>query len=203
MGISDNFGNPQGLVGRLMLSGMNMGHTPMAKWGFAQFEVPPTAIIVDIGCGGGYNVKRLLERCPQGHVFGVDISAESVKKSITVNKNEVGKRCDIIQASVEALPFDDHVLDLATAFETVYFWPDLAMNFKEVRRVLADGGHFVVVNDPGDPNKHWEDKIPGMRSYTAEQVAEAMKGAGFSDIRISREKNMFCVDGAAVEQDKQ
>lgn len=200
MGISGNFGNPQGLVGRLMLSGMNMGHTPMAKWGFAQFEVSPAAIVADIGCGGGYNVKRLLERCPQGHVFGVDISAESVKKSIAVNKNEVGKRCDIIQASVEALPFDDHVLDLATAFETVYFWPDLAMNFKEVRRVLADGGRFVVVNDPGDPNKHWEDKIPGMRSYTAEQVAETMEAAGFSDIRISCEKNMFCVDGTAAEQ---
>lgn len=73
---------------------------------------------------------------------------------------------------------------------------------KEVRRVLADGGHFVVVNDPGDPNKHWEDKIPGMRSYTAEQIAQAMEGAGFSDIRISRERNMFCVDGTAAEQGK-
>jgi ubiquinone/menaquinone biosynthesis C-methylase UbiE len=197
MSISDNFGNPQGFVGRLMLSGMNMGHTPMAKWGFAQFEVPRAAIVADIGCGGGYNVKRLLERCSEGHVFGVDISEESVRKSIAVNKTEVGKRCDIVQASVESLPFDDHVLDLATAFETVYFWPDIAENFKEVKRVLADDGHFVVINDPGDPNKHWEDMIPGMTSYTAEQIAEAMKGAGFSDIRISREKNMFCVDGTA------
>ena len=200
MGVSDNFGNPKGLVGRLMLSGMNMGHTPMATWGFAQFEVPRAAIAVDIGCGGGYNVKRLLERCQEGHVFGVDISEESVRKSIAVNRNEIGKRCDIVQASVESLPFDDHVLGLATAFETVYFWPDIAENFKEVRRVLADGGHFVVVNDPGDPNKHWEDKIPGMRSYTAEQIAGAMEAAGFSDIRISREGNMFCVDGTASEQ---
>lgn len=68
MSISDNFGNPQGFVGRLMLSGMNMGHTPMAKWGFAQFEVPPAAIVVDIGCGGGYNVKRLLERFTRGRL---------------------------------------------------------------------------------------------------------------------------------------
>ena len=198
MSISDNFGNPQGLVGSLMLSGMNMGHSPMAKWGFAQFEVPQTAIAVDIGCGGGYNVKRLLERCPQGHVFGVDISEESVRKSKAVNRKQVGKRCDIAQASVEALPFDDHVLDLATAFETVYFWPDIAENFKEVRRVLADGGHFVVINDPGDPNKHWEDMIPSMKSYTAEEIAAAMEGAGFSDIRISKEKNMFCVNGTAA-----
>ena len=199
MPITDNFGNPKGLVGSLMLSGMNLGHSPMAKWGFAQFEVPATAIAVDIGCGGGYNIKRLLKRCPEGHVFGVDISEESVRKSIAVNKKDVGVRCDIVQGSVEALPFNDHVLDLATAFETVYFWPDLAENFKEVRRVLMNGGHFVVVNDPGDPNKHWEDKIPGMKSYTAEQIAATMEAAGFSDIRISKEKNMFCVNGTAIE----
>ena len=198
MAVKDNFSNPQGLVGRMMLTGMNMGHTPMAKWGFAQFELPKTAIVVDIGCGGGYNVKRLLELCPEGHVFGVDISEESVKKSIAVNKKDVGTRCDIVQASVEELPFDDHVLDFATAFETVYFWPDIAENFKEVRRVLLDGGRFAVINDPGDPNQHWEDKIPGMRAYTAEQIAEAMEGAGFSDIKVSREKNMFCVVGTAV-----
>ena len=198
MSFTDNFGHPKGLLGSLMLSGMNMGHTPMAKWGFAQFELPKTAIVVDIGCGGGYNVKRLLELCPEGHVFGVDISEESVKKSIAVNKKDVGTRCDIVQASVEELPFDDHVLDFATAFETVYFWPDIAENFKEVRRVLADGGHFIVINDPGDPNKHWEDKIPGMRAYTAEQIAETMEAAGFTDIKISREKNMFCVNGTAA-----
>ena len=32
MAFKDNFGNPQGFIGRLMLSGMNMGHSPMAKW---------------------------------------------------------------------------------------------------------------------------------------------------------------------------
>ena len=203
MGVSENFSNPKGFVGRLMLSGMNMGHSPMAKWGFAQFEVPATAIAVDIGCGGGYNVKRLLERVTEGHVFGVDISEESVRKSIAVNRGEVGRRCDIVQASVEALPFDDGVLDLATAFETVYFWPDIAENFKEVRRVLTDGGRFVVINDPGDPDKHWEDKIPGMRIHTAEQIAQAMEAAGFSDIRISRQKNMFCVNGTAAGRNEQ
>lgn len=39
-----------------------------------------------------------------------------------------------------------------------------------------DVGHFAVVNDPDDPNKRWEDKIPGMRAYTADQIAEVMEG---------------------------
>ena len=197
MSIKDNFSNPKGFVGRLMLTGMNMGHSPMAKWGFTQFKVPSDANVVDIGCGGGMNIKRFLSLCPKGKVYGVDISEESVKKSIAVNKDEIGKRCRITQGDVSRLPFKDHVLDIATAFETVYFWPDPAENFKEVRRILKDGGHFIVINDPGDPDKHWEDMIPGMKAYTAEQIAGYMEGAGFSDIKISRNKNMFCVNGRA------
>ena len=195
MSIKDNFRKPQGFVGRLMLTGMNMGHSPMAKWGFTQFEIPKKADIVDIGCGGGMNIKRFLTACPEGNVFGVDISEESVKKSISVNNKEVGKRCKIVQGSVEKLPFKNCTMDLATAFETVYFWPDPEQNFMEVRRVLKPGGHFIVVNDPGDPEKHWEELIPGMKAYSAEQIADYMKKAGFKNIQISREKHMFCVNG--------
>ena len=50
MAFRNNFGNPQGFIGRLMLSGMNMGHSPMAKWAFTQFDVPDDGMLVDIGC---------------------------------------------------------------------------------------------------------------------------------------------------------
>ena len=197
MAISDNFGNPRGLLGSLMLSGMNMGHTPMATWGFAQFEVPKGGEVVDIGCGGGYNIRRLLERVGEGHVYGVDISPVSVEKSRTVNKADLGTRCRVYQGSAESLPFEDDVLDLATAFETVYFWPNIADCFCEVRRVLRPGGRFAVINDPGDPNKHWEDKVPGMTNYTAEDIVGLMESAGFCDIKATSEKYTFCVVGTA------
>ena len=131
-------------------------------------------------------------------MYGVDISEESVKKSIAVNKKDVGKRCKIMQGSVEKLPFRDHTIDLVTAFETVYFWPDPAENFKEVRRVLRPGGHFAVICDAGDPDSHWEEMIPGMKVYTPEELQAYMAGAGFTDIQISKEKNMFCVNGMAL-----
>ena len=33
------------------------------------------------------------------------------------------------------------------AFETVYFWPELAQNFREVYRVLKPGGIFFICNE--------------------------------------------------------
>ena len=197
MGMKDNFGNPKGFLGSLMLSGMNMGHTPMAKWGFRQFSVPDDAEVLDIGCGGGLNIKRLLKKAKKGHVYGVDISPVSVSKSKATNKKEIGKRCEVYQGSAEKLPFKDNSLDLVTAFETVYFWKNIEDCFREVRRVLRSGGTFAVINDPGDPGKHWEKIIPGMVSYRPEEIKALMEKAGFGNIKVSTEKNMFCVSGKA------
>ena len=33
-------------------------HSPMAKWAFTQFDVPDDGMLVDIGCGGGFNIRR-------------------------------------------------------------------------------------------------------------------------------------------------
>lgn len=86
MSFTDNFGNPQGFLGRLMLVAMEREHLPMAKWAFSLFDVPQEGKIADLGCGGGYNIKRLLQRAPAAQVYGVDISDESVKKAKKVNK---------------------------------------------------------------------------------------------------------------------
>ena len=62
MAIKDNFGNPKGVIGKLMFLGMNWGHTPMAKWAFIQFDVSAEGNIVDIECGRRFNIKRLLNK---------------------------------------------------------------------------------------------------------------------------------------------
>lgn len=194
MSIRDNFSHPRGKLGRLMLRGMNIGHTPMAKWTLDQFDWPVKADILDIGCGGGMNIKRMLALCPEGRVLGIDISQTSVATSRAVNKDE-NHRCRIYQGNVEKLPFKAACLDIVTAFETVYFWPDPAENFKEVARVLRPNGKFIVSFDSGAPDAHWEEKIPNMTAYTADQLSDYMLGAGFEDIEIYQKKNMMCICG--------
>ena len=74
---------------------------------------------------------------------GIDYAAVSVEKTRKVNARAVAAgRCTVQQASVAELPFEAEQFDVATAFETVYFWPELAQNFREVYRVLKSGGTF-------------------------------------------------------------
>lgn len=61
MGFFENMGNPQGKLGNIQLKSMNKEHTPVSLWGLKHLDIKPDDIILDIGCGGGMNVKRMAE----------------------------------------------------------------------------------------------------------------------------------------------
>lgn len=200
MGLRDNFGYPRGVIGKIMLSGMNKGHSHMINWVPTQVDIPNEGNMLDIGCGGGSNIKNLLEISANGNVYGLDISETSVSKSKSVNKKYLGTRCEVYQGNADNLPFEDDFMDLVTALETVFFWNDLHKCFLEVKRILKKGGKFVIINDPGDPEKHWEDMIPNMTPWSAEELEDFMKKAGFIDIKINRKKFMFSVTGTKGDE---
>ncbi len=196
MAFTDNFGHPKGVLGKMMITFMDKEHKPMALWALQNFEIPNDGEILDIGCGGGYNIKRMLNLSKNAKFTGFDISEESVKKAKKVNKNE--KRVEIIQGSVEKMPFEDDKFDLITAYETVFFWPDTKNNIKEVFRAVKPQGRFVVINNYGDPNVDWEKKVPCMKRYTSDDIQEFMVEAGFKDIKVFTKDTYFCVEGYKI-----
>lgn len=195
MSFTDNFGNPKGLLGRIMLTTMDKEHLPMAQWALEQIKVPDNGKVADIGCGGGYNIRRMLGISAKARFIGLDISDESVKKAQKVNKDQLGKRVKIIRGSAEKLPFKDNSIDLITAFETIFFWKKPEKGFKEVYRSLVKGGCFAVICNYGDPDVDWEKKVPCMTRYTAEQTADMLKKAGFADVSVNKKENLFLVMG--------
>lgn len=174
---------PQGEDGMSLLNRMNGGHhEDLALWGLSFLPVEESEAILDIGCGGGANIERLLDRAPRGHVTGVDYSPLSVQKSLSHNDAAVqAGRCDVKEGNASQLPFPDEAFDTITAFETTYYW-NLATAFPEVKRVLKPGGRFLICNedDGGDPEVlELATKIPGMVVYTPEALASALVEAGF------------------------
>ena len=72
MSFFENTRKPVGLSGKIMVAMMNLGHSPVARWGLRFLELTPDARVLDCGCGGGANIKRLLKKCPEGIVKGID-----------------------------------------------------------------------------------------------------------------------------------
>ncbi len=64
MSFFENTRKPVGPGGKLMVAMMNMGHSPVARWGLQFLRLAPNAKVLDCGCGGGANIKRLLKKCP-------------------------------------------------------------------------------------------------------------------------------------------
>ena len=205
MSFFENTCNPVGLGGKIMVALMNLGHSPVARWGLRFLELTPDAKVLDCGCGGGANIKRLLKLCPKGTVRGIDYSPVSVEKSKRVNKAAVARgRCDMLCASVAELPFESEQFDLVTAFETVYFWPDLPQCFREVCRVLKPDGTFLICNESSgdtDKDEKWTEIIGGMTIYSGDELKTFLENAGFCNVQIHKNKmGWLCVTGQKREK---
>ncbi len=197
--IFSNTRKPEGFWGRMIVAGMNSGsHAALASWGLDLGNVPTEGEIIDIGCGGGANLARLMDRSHHANVTGVDYSVVSVEKSRKVNADAIAEgRCKVLEASVASLPFKDDAFAMATAFETVYFWPEIQKSFAEVRRVLIPGGKFLIVNEDdglSGNNEKWEKMIDGMHTYTPDELKANLSAAGFRDIviHLNESKHWLC-----------
>ena len=179
---------PEGVLGKLLLGGMNAGHAKLADWGFTHLPDLSVEHAVDLGCGGGRNAGELLKKYPRVHVTAIDYSALSVDKAKAYNKAMIAAgRCSVQQGDVSALDLQENAFDLATAFETVYFWPGLPQCFRQVAKVLKDGGWFLICNESDGKDAtglKFETIIDGMHCYTGEAIEAALRDAGFSAVTV-------------------
>ena len=182
---------PEGFLGRVMLRFMNFGHAPLTNWGLSLVEIHDGWTMLDIGCGGGATLKRLLKRSKGAQVYGIDISEESVAKARKVNANVLDRQVFVTQGSAEKLPYEDNKFDLVTAVETVYFWPDLPNCLKEVRRVVKPGGRFAIMVEVLESDSVWTDVVEGMTAYSPEQLKEMLDEAGFVKTELHRKKPSY------------
>ena len=190
MGLYRKFVNqtrkPEGTMGKMMVNGMNSGHAKMADWGMSHLpEINPSKIL-EVGCGGGRNAGELAKKYPSAKVTAIDYSDVSVAKATEYNKEMISTgRMSVKKGDVSDLRLPVDTYDLATAFETIYFWPGLEKCFKEVAKVLKTGGVFMIVNESDgtdDASLKYEKIIDGMKCYTIEQIEAALKAAGFSSV---------------------
>ena len=198
MSFFENTRKPEGLGGKLMLAMMNVANRSLADWGLQFAEIAKNARVLDCGCGGGANIRTMLKKCPNGEVKGVDYSPVSVEKSKKVNETAIADgRCAVLQGSVADMMFADNWFDAVTAFETVYFWPDLLQCFREVWRVLKPGVTLFICNESNgdtDKDEKWTEKIDGMTIYKDVQLKNILEQTGFRNIQIHKsEKGWLCI----------
>lgn len=197
-----NARKPEGELGDKLLERMNRSHENLAQWVCSQLNIEKNDYILDIGCGGGVNVKRFAEIISDdGKVVGLDYSDVSVEKTTTLNEKFIKEgKVEVVEGSVSEMPFDDGTFDMVTGFETIYFWPNFIEDLKEVNRVLKKEGVLCFGNEArhedGEMDKY-DDLIDllDMKIYTDEVLEKSLESAGFKEIELNKnpDNSWICI----------
>jgi ubiquinone/menaquinone biosynthesis C-methylase UbiE len=96
---------------------------------------------LDVGCGTGFNVGRLLQR--GFSVTGVEPSVGMRERAIRDNPD-----AKILAGDIRALPFVDASFDIVVCIEVIRYLADADGALAEISRVLAPGGLAFVTAAP-------------------------------------------------------
>ncbi len=191
VGLGDQYRCPTGPDGRLVAARMNRHHETLTLWGLTKITIGSEFMILDVGCGGGITVNRLAQLAPKGKVFGLDYSPDMVEFSKRINKEMIAQnRVEIVEATVEKTSFKNDFFDLVTAFETYYFWPDLPLALKEIKRTLKPNGKLLLVNElkyGATPEKVIA--ATHVKLFPLEEIKNLVQSVGFTDVQLFTEAN--------------
>lgn len=95
--------------------------------------------VVEVACGTGQGLGYL-RSCARSLRAG-DISPEMVARALETYRHD---DITILRLEAEALPFDDHSLDVVLLFEAVYYLQNPEVFIKECVRILRPGGKVLI-----------------------------------------------------------
>lgn len=123
-----------------------------AIYGYAETRADParrtsfipwdgTQIVVDVGCGNGFDLRHLLPDGRCRHAFGVDLSAGMLASLAELRSTG---RLTPLQADAQQLPLRDGIADVGLAMHMLYHVPDIHAAVRELRRVVKPGGAVLA-----------------------------------------------------------
>jgi SAM-dependent methyltransferase len=100
-----------------------------------------TQIVVDVGCGNGFDLRHLLPEGRCRHAFGLDLSIGMLRSLAELRSSG---RLTPLQGDAQQLPLGDGIADVGLAMHMLYHVPDIQAAVRELRRVVKPGGTVLA-----------------------------------------------------------
>lgn len=119
--------------------------------------------VLDLGTGTGKVLTYFKSKFPNAEYYGVDISQDML--------NYIDKDLEFkldVCAMEDLSIFEDNYFDVVTARMCIHHSDDIDKAFREVKRILKDGGLFIVCEGT-PPNRQCVDFYENMFKYKEER----------------------------------
>ncbi len=104
--------------------------------------------LLDIGCGTGYLINMLAKEY-DAEFTGLDLSPEMINQA----KSKNIKNSTFIEGRSDELPFKNDTFDVITCSQSFHHYPETDKPMQEARRVLKQGGLYILSDTGCGPFK--------------------------------------------------
>lgn len=165
-------------------------------------EIKPGDVVVDLGSGAGNDVFIARKETGEtGKVIGIDFTPAMIEKA-RQNAEKLGyHNVEFREGDIEKMPLSAELADVIVSNCVLNLVPNKAAVINEIKRVLKPGGHFsisdiVLKGNLPEAIQHAAEMYAGCVSgaIQKEDYLQLISDAGFSNIRIQKEKEIHVPD---------
>ncbi|EGP8488678.1 class I SAM-dependent methyltransferase, partial [Listeria monocytogenes] len=156
--LSEQAANPRGIIGEITTKIWSSYFEDLSKWTISNTEMGDATNILDIGYGGGSNVKNLVELNKNVTIYGVDISKESYKTATNLNKKAINNgKVKLSIQDVALMNYPADFFDIVYAIQTHMYWDNPRKGFEEIYRVMSNEAVFILSSEKDKIEYHMDE----------------------------------------------
>ncbi|MGK5094667.1 methyltransferase domain-containing protein [Deltaproteobacteria bacterium TL4] len=156
-------------------------------------------VCVDLGSGRGHDLlKMAIIVGEEGFCYGIDVSEGMLKKSRENAEKLDVHNVEFVQTELRHLPLADEKADLVVSNCTINHATDKKAVWREIYRILKQGGRFVVSDIYSSeviPDEYKNDLVAISECWagavTRDEYLTTLKNTGFERITVCKESEPY------------
>ena len=144
-----------------------------------KINLPPNAVIADIGAGTGYYTFKLAPKVPMGKVYAVEIQDEMIAAINERKKKLKNTNVEVIKGDISSPNLPENSVDLAIMVDVYHELEYPVEMLASVKKSLKKDGQLLLIEYKG------EDSAVAIRPLHKTTVAQLNKELGANGFKLA------------------